>query len=339
MALRARKRLLMKERGAGLEAMLGTCIGREELVDVCDESNHNNGEHPLRLSSVNKVNGGENTKPWSNGSIKMETEIDVSSNSLRVSRDNGSTEAENNKIALEQNGSATDVISVSNVSVGDDPLGMMTSAPGSDPLSPASNFSPPASSRVSSPINTKEMNLSSSSDGDIIKLSSSKDKLYFSDGSVNYNKVDFEWTNVVKDKWLREAHTKAGVIKVTTDFKVLSREGKELRTLSSRLQHIENLNDAKSSSEDVGLSQSDYVAKLRELNEEIATSWVENNRVGALKLAIRVASLLMDTNVPSFYNTLFVLVSELMDTMGQLVWDRIRQKVRIADLFKHQRHS
>ena len=102
---------------------------------------------------------------------------------------------------------------------------------------------------------------------------------------------------------------------------------KELRTLSSRLKHIESISTSgKAGSESEGLSQSDYVTKLRELNEEIATSWIENNRVGALKLAIRVASLLMDSSVPMFYNTLFVLVSDLMDTMGQLVWERIRNK-------------
>ena len=41
---------------------------------------------------------------------------------------------------------------------------------------------------------------------------------------------------------------------------------------------------------------------------------------------IQVARLLMDTSVPQFYPTLFVLVTDVMDTVGNLVWDRIKRK-------------
>lgn len=34
----------------------------------------------------------------------------------------------------------------------------------------------------------------------------------------------------------------------------------------------------------------------------------------------------MDTSVPQFYPTLFVLVTDVMDTVGNLVWDRIKRK-------------
>lgn len=35
---------------------------------------------------------------------------------------------------------------------------------------------------------------------------------------------------------------------------------------------------------------------------------------------------MMDTSVPQFYPTLFVLVTDVMDTVGNLVWDRIKRK-------------
>ncbi len=51
----------------------------------------------------------------------------------------------------------------------------------------------------------------------------------------------------------------------------------------------------------------------------------------ALKLAIRVSKLLSDVSVPSFYPTLFVLVTEVMDTVGRIVYDRILKKCEQED--------
>lgn len=39
----------------------------------------------------------------------------------------------------------------------------------------------------------------------------------------------------------------------------------------------------------------------------------------------------MDTSVPQFYPTLFVLVTDVMDTVGNLVWDRIKKKAEFDD--------
>jgi hypothetical protein len=75
----------------------------------------------------------------------------------------------------------------------------------------------------------------------------------------------------------------------------------------------------------------EYVSRLRELNDEIAAAWQNNNRVTALKTAIKVARLLADTSVAAFYPTLFVLVTEVMDTVGRLVFDRIRNKAERED--------
>jgi hypothetical protein len=53
--------------------------------------------------------------------------------------------------------------------------------------------------------------------------------------------------------------------------------------------------------------------------------------VTALKTSIKVARLLSDTSVPQFYPTLFVLVTEVMDTVGRLVYDRIHTKAEKED--------
>lgn len=46
---------------------------------------------------------------------------------------------------------------------------------------------------------------------------------------------------------------------------------------------------------------------------------------------MQVAKLLMDTSVLQFYPTLFVLATDVMDMLGDMVWKRIRQKVECAE--------
>lgn len=46
---------------------------------------------------------------------------------------------------------------------------------------------------------------------------------------------------------------------------------------------------------------------------------------------LQVARLLMDTSVLQFYPTLFVLAAEIMDMLGNLVWERIKQKAEFGE--------
>eukprot|EP00960_Hanusia_phi_P074403 768231-Hanusia_phi.AAC.6 len=74
----------------------------------------------------------------------------------------------------------------------------------------------------------------------------------------------------------------------------------------------------------------EYVTKMTELNEELARAWNKEERVKALKMAIQCSKLLGDTSTPQFYPSLFVLVTEILDTFGRLVFERIKQKVEVA---------
>lgn len=46
---------------------------------------------------------------------------------------------------------------------------------------------------------------------------------------------------------------------------------------------------------------------------------------------MQVARLLMDTSVSQFYPTIFISVTEVLDMLGNLVWDRIKRKAEYSD--------
>ncbi|KAI3456903.1 hypothetical protein Pfo_013566 [Paulownia fortunei] len=79
------------------------------------------------------------------------------------------------------------------------------------------------------------------------------------------------------------------------------------------------------------ISQQECLSKLQELKDEINQSWCADDHVTSLRSSIKVARLLMDTSVIQFYPTLFVLATDIMDMLGDLVWNRIKQKAVITE--------
>nr|CAB3226529.1 UPF0505 protein C16orf62-like [Phallusia mammillata] len=71
------------------------------------------------------------------------------------------------------------------------------------------------------------------------------------------------------------------------------------------------------------LSQQEFIEKMHQLNETLIQSWNSNQKVKALKIAIQCSKLLGDLSVIQFYPSKFVLVTDLLDTFGGLVFDRI----------------
>ncbi|XP_038690110.1 VPS35 endosomal protein sorting factor-like isoform X2 [Tripterygium wilfordii] len=102
---------------------------------------------------------------------------------------------------------------------------------------------------------------------------------------------------------------------------------------SSASMHLDELNDMEKSSEedDKVITRQEYISRLHELKDEINRAWAAEDRVTSLKLSIKVARLLMDTSVLEFYPTIFVLVTEVMDMLGDLVWERIKQKAEFTE--------
>lgn len=74
------------------------------------------------------------------------------------------------------------------------------------------------------------------------------------------------------------------------------------------------------------LSQQEYVTRIEQLNQELVQAWHSDQRVRALKIAIQCAKLLVDTSVIQFYPSKFVLITDILDIFGKLVYDRLRTK-------------
>lgn len=74
------------------------------------------------------------------------------------------------------------------------------------------------------------------------------------------------------------------------------------------------------------LSQQQYTARIEQLNNELVQAWHSDQRVKALKIAIQCAKLLVDTSVMAFYPSKFVLITDILDIFGKLVYERLKIK-------------
>ncbi|MCD7469575.1 hypothetical protein HAX54_008688 [Datura stramonium] len=102
---------------------------------------------------------------------------------------------------------------------------------------------------------------------------------------------------------------------------------------SSANVHLEELDDPQRFAEEgvKYITLQEYVSRLTELKDEISRAWHTNDRVTSLNLSIKVAKLLSDTSVLQLYPTLFVLATEILDMLGDMVWERIRQKAEYTE--------
>ncbi|XP_061342230.1 uncharacterized protein LOC133288485 isoform X2 [Gastrolobium bilobum] len=139
-----------------------------------------------------------------------------------------------------------------------------------------------------------------------------------------------EWTSF--RRLLMQRFPVSKMVSISSMPDVLLRSGKS-HEKSSTSMHLEELDDPqKFTDEGVKvITWQEYVSRLQELKDEITRSWLADDRVTSLKLSIKVAKLLTDTSVFEFYPTLFVLVTDIMDMIGDLVWRRIKRKAEFTE--------
>ncbi|KAI9080628.1 hypothetical protein K1719_037385 [Acacia pycnantha] len=138
-----------------------------------------------------------------------------------------------------------------------------------------------------------------------------------------------EWTSF--RRLLQQRFPVSKMVSLSSVPEVMMRSGKSIEK-SSTSMHIEELDDPQKFSDDEVkvIAWQEYVSRLHELKDEIAHSWLVDDRITSLKLSVKVAKLLMDTSILQFYPTLFFLVTDIMDMLGDLVWQRIKQKAEFS---------
>jgi len=102
-------------------------------------------------------------------------------------------------------------------------------------------------------------------------------------------------------------------------------------TMSDKVKYrLEQLDDFEDGSirHMMDLTQQEYVIKIEQLNQELVNAWHNDQRVKALKIAIQCSKMLADTNVIQFYPSKFVLITDILDIFGKLVYERLRTKAQ-----------
>ncbi|XP_073223706.1 uncharacterized protein [Cicer arietinum] len=139
-----------------------------------------------------------------------------------------------------------------------------------------------------------------------------------------------EWTSF--RRLLMQKFPVSKMVSLSSMPDVLMRSGKS-HEKSSTSMHLEELDDPQKFADEGAkvITWQEYVSRLHELKDEITRSWLAEDRVTSLKLSIQVAKLMVDTSVFEFYPTLFVLVTDIMDMLGDLVWKRIKRKAEFTE--------
>jgi hypothetical protein len=97
--------------------------------------------------------------------------------------------------------------------------------------------------------------------------------------------------------------------------------------VKNRLEQLDQSEDEQKQT--LQVTQKDYVAHIENLHNELIAAWEAEERVKALKLAIQCSKLLSDVTVIKFYPSKFVLVTEILDTFGKLVYERIKKRQQL----------
>jgi hypothetical protein len=100
------------------------------------------------------------------------------------------------------------------------------------------------------------------------------------------------------------------------------------QTTVEKVKHrLEQLDDFQDIHYMRNLTQQEYISNINQLNSELTAAWKTDQRVKSLKIAIQCSKLLSDaTSVMQFYPSKFVLVTDILDLFGKLVFERLKSK-------------
>lgn len=115
--------------------------------------------------------------------------------------------------------------------------------------------------------------------------------------------------------------------KIAVTAKFLDEDADKKQNVDRTVERMEELDANKPTEQSkVSLSQKEYIDYIETQHDRMKQAWGDGDRVLALKIAIKCAKLLGDTSVPQFYPSMYILLTDILDTFGDLVFDRIRAK-------------
>nr|XP_039249347.1 VPS35 endosomal protein-sorting factor-like [Styela clava] len=185
-----------------------------------------------------------------------------------------------------------------------------------DPLSAMAIIDPLSVATQSTPKNSEQVE---SSEADILEVSTNDE---YGEGFEHWaSKKLFILSNYTLDEKLSMqmiSISKSGDKAVGRSFNSSS--------TTERLQiRLNQLNDMEEGSvqELKTQSQQNFIDRMYDLGKNLRQSWESNQKVNALKIAIQCAKMLSDVSVMQFYPSKFVLIADILQTFGQLVYGRI----------------
>lgn len=152
-------------------------------------------------------------------------------------------------------------------------------------------------------------------------------------GSVPVKDTDYADVNMESWKLRRtiilNKYTTSEKLTITSSYLTGGEIIKTQTTMAQKVKHrLEQLDDFEDGSvhQMMNLTQQEYILRIEQLNQELVQAWNSDQRVKALKIAIQCSKLLVDTSVMQFYPSQFVLITDILDIFGKLVYERLRTK-------------
>lgn len=146
------------------------------------------------------------------------------------------------------------------------------------------------------------------------------------------NEFGYErWNN--RKAAILNKYTTSEKLSIITSFLAGGEIIKSTTTVSDKVKHrLEQLDnfDDDPVRQVLNLTSVEYVAKIEQLNHQLRDAWNSDQRVKALKIAIQCSKLLADTSAMQFYPSKFVLITDILDTFGNLVFDRLKNKSELV---------
>jgi len=180
--------------------------------------------------------------------------------------------------------------------------------PLSDPLSSKKDFNDP----LSDPLSNISLTVNMSSNDDSVQNTTSNNKI--------------TW-NVKKQQILKDYAMIGNISLSSSAINDFSGSGVEDGSSTKRVdKYTERLASLEKKDDLVTLTQKEYEDHINKLHSDLVKAWGNDERVGSLKIAIQLAKLLSDTNVPKFYPCMFVMVTDILVKFSDMVYNRLKNK-------------